>query len=145
MLKSMLIVDDNDTDRYIIKRFTEKSQLFDHVYSLNDGEEAYDHFKNEEESAREVGDGFPPSVVLLDVNMPRMNGFEFLEKFSELPNHKKFNTLFIAMLTSSEDDEDKKKALQYPFVSLFLPKPFKKEYVQILSDKIDEKMATLDE
>lgn len=143
MRKSMLIVDDSEADRYIVKRLVDKSKCFDDVYSLNDGEEAYDLFKNEKESKEKLGDGFPPAVVILDINMPRMNGFEFLEKFSELPNYKQHNILFVAMLTSSQDEKDKQRAKDFPFVEMFLSKPFKKEYVAMMSEKVDQRLSSV--
>ncbi len=139
MKKTVLIVDDSEIDRYIATRFIEKSGLFDHVYSLNDGEEAYDHFKNEEESKKEKGDFFPPTIVFLDINMPRMNGFEFLEKLNQLPTAAKHKILFVTMLTSSEDQVEKQAAMNFPFVETFLTKPFKKEYVKLLAEKVDQK------
>ena len=107
-----------------LKELLKDLSLFDHVYCLNDGEEAYHHFKNIEESQSELGEHFPPSIVILDINMPRMNGFEFLEKFKDLPIGKETSTIFVAMLTSSKVDIDQQKAMEYPFVQLFFIKAF---------------------
>lgn len=144
MVKSLLIVDDSESDRYIVERHVKKSGLFDHVYSLSDGEEAYDHFKDEAKSKAKLGDFFPPSVVVLDINMPRMNGFEFLEKFEKLPSNYK-NILFVAMLTSSQDERDEKTAMESSYVETFLAKPFQKAHVKLLSDMINERQSKLSE
>lgn len=134
----MLIVDDNEADRYIATRVAQKSGEFDHVYTLNDGEEAYLHFKDEVGSKKIKGDFFPPTVVVLDVNMPRMSGFDFLEKYKELPISKNKNIFFVAMLTSSEDSGDKKKAFEFSSVRAFLTKPFKRESIDLILEQINE-------
>ena len=140
MKKVLLVVDDSEADRYIAERYAKKSGLFDHVYSLCDGEEAYEHFKNDEKSKIEKGDFFPPSVVILDINMPKMNGFEFLEKYSELPQAKTNNVTFVTMLTSSENSKDKEKANSFPIVDLFMTKPLKKEDLLLISRKTRPKI-----
>ena len=63
------------------------------------------------------------TVLLLDINMPVMSGWEFLEAFIDLP-HQLRNQFIIFILSSSVDERDKEKAEINPFVSGFLCKPF---------------------
>lgn len=65
-----------------------------------------------------------PEVILLDINMPIMNGFEFLSQFTLLKPQQKKNTS-IYMVTSSIEESDKKKALAYEEVEGFVIKPMK--------------------
>lgn len=134
MAHSLLIVDDSKSDRYIVERFAQKSGHFDNITTVEDGQEAYEFFQNGSQS----DEGFPPDAVILDINMPRMNGFEFLEKYEELNKEMNFKTQFVVMLTSSDHSEDKAKAEQFKEVQLYLTKPFKKAYVELIMEKLKE-------
>jgi CheY-like chemotaxis protein len=70
---------------------------------------------------------------LLDINMPGMSGWEFLEAYSKLPEDKK-KEINIVMLTSSLNPDDKIKSLRNPDVKEFINKPITVEKVQKLAD-----------
>lgn len=63
-----------------------------------------------------------PELIFLDLNMPEMNGFEFIRRFSELPDFVR-SKCKIVIVTSSTDTTDKHKALMHPSVVRFLQKP----------------------
>ena len=132
MSYSILIVDDSKSDRYIIDRFLRKSEQFDVISEVEDGQEAIDFFVNGDEAQ----EGFPPDAVILDINMPRMNGFEFLEKYRELKQERNLKTKLVVLLTSSAHEEDKKKANEFDEVGMFITKPFKKAHIDIILDKL---------
>jgi len=123
MIKSFCIIDDNAIDVYQVSRVVKKSGLVEKFYSFVDGQEALDHFINLEDSQKKFDGYFPPNVILLDINMPRLDGFEFLEQYSKLPNEVK-GGLLIMMFTSSDQQKDKQRASQFPEVKDFLIKPF---------------------
>jgi CheY-like chemotaxis protein len=60
------------------------------------------------------------TVVLLDLNMPVMDGFQVLEKLRVIPHN-----LIVIIVTSSISDEDREKAMNYPFVQGYITKPLK--------------------
>lgn len=126
MIESLCVIDDNEVDIYQVERIVKKSSSVKHFYSFCHGKEALDHFIDFEKSKKKFDGHFPPKVILLDINMPRMNGFEFLEEFSKLPNEKK-NCLIIMMLTSSDQEEDKERARSFSNVQDFFIKPFNKD------------------
>ncbi len=68
-----------------------------------------------------MGLGFP-DLIIVDVKMPEMDGFEFLEKY-EGKFYNEFKDTKIAVVTSSHREYDKMKAAQYPSVNLFINKP----------------------
>ena len=68
MQYSIIIVDDSEIDRYIINRLIQKNENFDCIKALEDGKQAYEYFSNSDESDED----FPPDLVILDINMPRM-------------------------------------------------------------------------
>ena len=94
MIKSLCVVDDNERDVYQVERMSKKYNLAKCLYSFCDGQEAFDHFFSFEDSKKKFNSNFPPKVLLLDINMPRMNGFEFLEEYSKLPEEKKNSLVF---------------------------------------------------
>jgi len=111
-LKSILIVDDSDSDQYLTKHLFEEYDKDIQIFQAYDGEEALQMLK----AMNEV-----PSLILLDINMPRMDGFEFLD------NYKDENASVVIMLSSSDQDRDKKKALSYDLVKHYVVKPLEIE------------------
>jgi CheY-like chemotaxis protein len=75
--------------------------------------------------------GIFPDLIFLDIKMPIMDGFGFLEEFSKLPEIKN-NKCSIIMLTSSSDQDDVDRALQHQVVKKFLTKPLKIEMLENL-------------
>ena len=65
---------------------------------------------------------FPPIVIFLDINMPILNGFEFLDEFDVLRKRLELKACVIMMYSSSERQEDKDKAAKFDFVQDFLIK-----------------------
>jgi len=68
--------------------------------------------------------------------MPRMDGFEFLERYSKLPAENK-NELIILMLTSSGQDRDKERAAHFDIVKDYIIKPFSPEHLQKILEMIE--------
>lgn len=137
MIQSLCMVDDNEIDIYQLNRVIKKSGLVEHFYSFCDGQEALEHFLDYDESQRKFDGQFPPKVMLLDINMPRMDGFEFLERYSKLPAEKK-NSLVIMMLTSSGQDRDKERAAHFPMVMDYIIKPFTLEHLQKIMEMTEK-------
>ena len=129
MIKSLCMIDDEEIDVYQVGRLIKRTKNVEKFYSFADGKEALDHFKNFQESQKKFDGYFPPSVVLLDINMPRMNGFDFLEQIQHLPEDKKCNSV-ILMLTSSSQDRDKERAAEFPIVKDLIVKPFTENHLE---------------
>ncbi|MEO1254002.1 MAG: response regulator, partial [Bacteroidota bacterium] len=72
-----------------------------------------------------------PGIILLDLNMPGMNGWEFLDHYEKIPLEKRLNTV-LAILTTSVNPDDKIKAQKRPTVKEFFSKPLKKEHIETL-------------
>jgi CheY-like chemotaxis protein len=131
---SALIVDDSEIDRYILKRQLKEAGVID-VFESDDGSSALAFLENHEENCKIHNKKFPPEIIFLDINMPIVGGFEFLEKFAELRNRLALEPCVIMMYSSSERAEDKEKASNYNFVKGYLTKG--EMDIRELKDKIE--------
>ncbi|MCC8361264.1 response regulator [Salinimicrobium sediminilitoris] len=130
--KHYIVVDDDKTNNLICE-FTIKSFNSQAVINLFlEPEEALMFIK--EDYSKEAVDF--PTILFLDVNMPVMSGWEFLDIFQEFKEHIK-NQFQIFILTSSIEDFSNEAKL-YPFVSGFLSKPLKKDKLKELVEGLTE-------
>lgn len=116
-MKHVLLIDDNIIDSYITKRIITKSKK---AQKINVQESAIDALKFLD-TLKNNPEEFPDNIFL-DIQMPEMNGFGFLEAFKKFPEAIR-NQCRVIMLTSSNDQEDIDRSFQYPFVKKFLTKP----------------------
>jgi len=111
------IIDDDDIIVYGAKRIMKEISFSDHILVFNNGQDALTGLK--EVSAK--GEDFP-SVIFLDLNMPIMDGWEFLEAFIKFPGFQKENVT-IYIISSSVDPRDLLRAKGYGIVSKYILKP----------------------
>lgn len=105
-LLHVLLVDDDEVDVMNVQRAFKKNNIVNPLYIARNGLEAL-------ERLRQTGPGAIPKerrLVLLDLNMPKMNGLEFLR---EIRNDAELRSLAIVVLTTSDDDRDKVEAYQF--------------------------------
>ena len=117
-LKEILIIDDNDATNHFHSRLIAKLYPEVNVELTQNGKDGFDYFVNAAEK---------PSLIFLDLNMPVMDGFEFLGVLSAyLPEENQRKT-HIVILSSSDEDFDKERTKRlYPNIS-FNPKPLSKD------------------
>ncbi|MEM6638572.1 MAG: response regulator [Pseudomonadota bacterium] len=119
-ISKLMIVDDNDVDQLVYRRMIEQSERVDEILSFHYASDALDYLK--------AHNGEGVDVILLDINMPRMNGFEFLDAATELFGND--FTIVIVMLTSSINPKDSKRARTYPVVRDYLGKPLTDDHLE---------------
>jgi two-component system response regulator len=96
----VLLAEDNPNDIELTKLAFQRNNILNDIHVVEDGEQALNFFFEENEIIE--NHGFP-SLVLLDIKMPKISGLEVLEK---LRNHDKTKTLPVVILTSSKEQED---------------------------------------
>ena len=122
-----MLIDDNEVDLKINSKIITISKLFSDIILCQSGEEGLDYLRKHIENIEEL-----PDFILLDIQMPEMDGFEFLEIYKKFPAHVTDKCL-VAILSSTLDFGDIKKAEANPYVIKLLKKPlFPKELEQLL-------------
>lgn len=107
---NFLLIDDDDIFNYLSKRILLKSNAANSIIDFTSANSALEFIKS---TNSEI------DIILLDINMPIMNGFDFLDSFIRLANKQ----ISVYMLTSSIDDADMIKSLKYPCVKGYFSKP----------------------
>jgi CheY-like chemotaxis protein len=99
-LNCVLLVDDNDSDNYIHRRVIEQAGITDHIEIAENGQEAIELLAAQGRCGKSESSSSQPDLIFLDINMPVMNGWEFLEEYRKLEEVQKGNVLFIMLITS---------------------------------------------
>lgn len=119
----VMLIDDNELDNFINKKLIESEDFASKISVYQSAITALDHLK----SAKSEW----PNIIFLDIMMPGMDGFGFLEEFDKLSDDIK-KTVKIVMLSTSESFNELNRANQNKYVSKFLNKPLTREMLQAL-------------
>jgi len=116
---NICVIDDDDIYQFTITKILESIKLSKKILLFSDGEEALDFMVNNLYNDEEL-----PDVIFLDINMPIMDGFQFMEEYVEI-KHKLNKEIIIYMVSSSVDPVDIAKAKEISDVSDYIIKPIK--------------------
>lgn len=133
--KKILVIDDNATDRYIAKRMAEKYHFAEEIVLHESAPDALEYIASLEHTPELL-----PQFIFLDINMPIMNGYEFLDEYAKLSETIKANCI-IMMVTTSLHPNDLKRAESNPLVIRFLNKPIDREKLKMIEHEFPLKRA----
>ncbi|MBC6993304.1 response regulator [Neolewinella lacunae] len=123
-LKRVLLIDDSESDNFFHSRIIRKAGITDEIKVVYSGEEALEYLVTEM-----VQGGFPsPTLIFLDINMPGMNGWEFLDEYDKLAVMHK-GEIILTMLSNSIDSPDLEQAKVRGNVAGYYSKPLEEEYL----------------
>jgi len=123
--KTAMLIDDNEIDNIINEKMLESAGFAERIQVYTNGMSALEFFKNLERD-KDLNHDMTPDVIFLDINMPLMDSFQFLQEFSNL-NKVITKDCKIAILTTSINPSDKERSLKSEYVVDFINKPLTKE------------------
>ena len=128
-INCIMLVDDNPDDNFYHERIIKMYDFTECVIIKESGIDALEYLKTIKDDEDKKLD-----LIFLDINMPGMNGWEFLNEFSKLSDSIK-SELIIVMLTTSDNPDDVAKSKKWNFVSDYKTKPLTKEMMEEILDK----------
>ena len=124
---TLMLIDDDTIDQMLYRRIVEESGLVGNYLAFVSAEDALDALRAEPH--------VDVDAILLDINMPRMDGFEFLEAASaELGDE--FTKIVVIMLTTSLDPTDQERAASYSVVKDYLDKPLLQRHLEHIAEML---------
>lgn len=121
--KTCLLIDDNYIDNFVTRRILESGNFADKIVVSNSATAAIESLR-----AGKIA----PDVIFLDIRMPMMGGFEFLQEYDKL-NIENKQDIKIFMLSSSLDPTDMKKSVNNKYITHFIHKPLTQKALDDIS------------
>lgn len=119
--RPILLVEDDQIDIMTVRRALKKINVTNQVTSVVNGEEALQVLRNSEP--------LKPAIILLDLNMPRMNGIEFLKI---IKNDKNLCRIPVVVLTTSQEEQDKRWCFNLGIAGYMLKPVDYEEFIEII-------------
>jgi CheY-like chemotaxis protein len=118
----IMLIDDNKIDNFFHERVIKRNHAAKTIITKESGQEALDYLM---EGTKQM----QPDVIFLDINMPGMNGWEFLEHYKKLNKHLQ-TAMVVVMLSTSENPDDRARAKTEGILSDYKSKPLTKEMLE---------------
>ena len=121
--KKVVFIDDDKELVQVYNSMLAKKNLDDYFIYFDNARDGINYLKNSEPDAF-------PDYILLDLYMPEMNGFDFLQFIDHVRPLK--DAVEIYVCTSSRRKDDRNRVMKYPFVSAYLEKPLSSDFLELL-------------
>lgn len=119
-----MIVDNDQVNSFVLKNIITRNYVNAEISMFPDGSDALEHLSKLSDMKEEF-----PDVILLDIYMPIMNGFEFLQQYSQMYSHKPTN---VFAMSNSLSKDDQQQANEYSVVKGFITKPLIYNNIQFI-------------
>lgn len=126
-MQKVIVIEDQPVDFFIIQKIMELTNFCNSPMHFSNASQALQYLQK---VSNENNSDFP-EIILLDLNMPIMNGFAFLEEFNRLPK-KLLSKTKILIVSSSNNQNDRSRVERYPFVKGYIIKPFTEKHLGLL-------------
>ena len=122
--EKVMIIDDNNIDLYITKRLIIKTNFGKKVLEFVDANEALNYLEDNQDNISQM-----PQIIFIDIYVPEMSGFEFMESYDKLPaTLKKYCKVYI--ISSTIDEHDIERSRLDKNLTAFQVKPVSKEFLE---------------
>ena len=130
---SFIIIDDSELDCYVTQKFLERTNDSLIIKTFQNAEQVLELIR-----ANHIENDKVPTIILLDLQMPLMNGFKFVEEFEKFPPHiqKSYLIIVLTVLTSTNDPMHIQKILTHETVNRVIEKPLTKEKLIKLLEQV---------
>ena len=133
-LNCVLVIDDDEPTNFFNQMIVEQANCTESVKVAQSGHEALEYLSTSVKLACQNREYPCPDLIFLDINMPAMDGWEFLERYRELEKQRK-NQVIVVMLTTSLFQEDMLKAQGMAEITAFENKPLTPEKLENILNK----------
>ena len=133
-LNCILLIEDDEATNFYNHLIIEKADVAEHTQITLNGMEAIDYLTNSGKYHKNDNEFPKPDLIFVDINMPKMDGWEFLDEYQKLPDFQK-GKIIIVMLTTSINPDDQRRAESIPLVSGYKHKPLTVEILDEIMEK----------
>ncbi len=130
MLEILCVVDDDKIFTYLLKRIIEKAKIAREIIFFENGRDALDYLADHKDDVLKL-----PQLILLDINMPILDGWQFLHEYGKL-EPKVPQPISICIMSSSSDAEDYDRAMDSGHVMDYLQKPVQGPLLKQVTDRV---------